>query len=150
MNKENRQFYLFVDEKPVAVTEEVYRAFWHYTNKEDYFMRLLKRRRRVWNKDTQSWMYVPARECYMNQFFGSEDRTRFISEEFEPLLLSDLWVEQLMELLEEQEREIVLEFYINGKTEREMSAELGIPKTTFHRRAEKLRKKLRILLNDFL
>ena len=52
--------------------------------------------------------------------------------------------------LTDEEKKIVIEFYINGRTEREMSGILGIPKTSFRRRESRLRKKLGILLKDFL
>ena len=53
-------------------------------------------------------------------------------------------------VLTEEERRIVQEFYINGKNEREACAALGLPKTTFRRREQRLREKLGILLKNFL
>ena len=35
MSKDKKQRYLYIDGQAVPVTEEVYRAYWHYTAKED-------------------------------------------------------------------------------------------------------------------
>ena len=42
MSKDKKQRYLYIDGQAVPVTEEVYRAYWHYTAKEDYFTLQLK------------------------------------------------------------------------------------------------------------
>ena len=68
----------------------------------------------------------------------------------EDLVLSGIWLEQVLNTLTEEERRIVQEFYINGKNEREACAALGLPKTTFRRREQRLREKLGILLKNFL
>ena len=39
MSPKRKQRYLYIDGKAIPVTEKVYRAFWHYEDKEDYFMR---------------------------------------------------------------------------------------------------------------
>ena len=64
--------------------------------------------------------------------------------------ISGIWLEQVLDTLTEEERRIVQEFYINGKNEREACAALGLPKTTFRRREQRLREKLGILLKNFL
>ena len=64
--------------------------------------------------------------------------------------VSGIWLEQVLDTLTEEERRIVQEFYINGKNEREACAALGLPKTTFRRREQRLREKLGILLKNFL
>ena len=65
MSPKRKQRYLYIDGKAIPVTEKVYRAFWHYEDKEDYFMRLLKSPRQIRDKDTQEVIVVPAREIPM-------------------------------------------------------------------------------------
>ena len=67
MSPKRKQRYLYIDGKAIPVTEKVYRAFWHYEDKEDYFMRLLKSPRQIRDKDTQEVIVVPAREIPMEQ-----------------------------------------------------------------------------------
>ena len=150
MNKKREQYFLYINGEAVPVTREVYDAFWHYTNKEDYFMRQLKKARRIRDRVTQEWIPVPARECSLEQFLEYPGNTLLASEEFESLALSGFWLEFLLETLTEEEREIVHHFYIQGKSEREACAAMGLPKTTFRRREKRLREKLGILLKNFL
>ena len=41
MNKQ-KKWYITVGKEKIEVSEEVYRAYWHYTEKEKYFMGKLK------------------------------------------------------------------------------------------------------------
>lgn len=150
MDQKHKQRYIYIDGEAVPVTEQVYQAFWHYECKEDYFMRLLKTARRTRDKETREISVVPAREVPMEQHpvWGSQD-TAALSD-VEDLVLSGIWLEQVLATLTEEEREIVREFYINGKTERAACAAIGIPRTTFQYREKKLREKLGILLKSFL
>lgn len=42
-NMDQKDFYLYIDGKPVKVTEEVYHAYYHAEDKERYFMGKLKK-----------------------------------------------------------------------------------------------------------
>ena len=68
----------------------------------------------------------------------------------EERILFDIWMKQLLETLTEEEREIVREFYMEGRSERAVCDILGVPRTTFQYREQKLRKKIGILLKSFL
>ena len=50
-----------------------------------------------------------------------------------------------LHLLDKQEREIILAIYFDGKSEFNLSAETGIPKTTIHNRKIKTLAKIRRL-----
>ena len=150
MNKKCKQHYLYIDGKAVPVTEKVYRAFWHYEDKEDYFMRLLKTPRNIRNKENGDVVAVPPREVPLDQIPVWRRGSTATLYDVEDLVLSGIWLEQVLDTLTEEERRIVQEFYINGKNEREACAALGLPKTTFRRREQRLREKLGILLKNFL
>lgn len=150
MSKKHDQFFLYIDGDAVPVTREVYKTFWYYTNKEDYFMRHLKVTHREWEQDEQKEEYVPAREYSLDRFFVNHNRSWLVWDELESIVLSDVWLDTVLDALTDEEKKIVIEFYINGRTEREMSGILGVPKTSFRRRESRLRKKLGILLKDFL
>lgn len=62
MSKDKKQRYLYIDGQAVPVTEEVYRTYWHYTAKEDYFTRQLKTERFLADQDTQTAAFTPSRE----------------------------------------------------------------------------------------
>lgn len=150
MSPKHKQRYLYIDGEAVPVTEKVYRAFWHYEDKEDYFMRLLKTPRNIRDKETQEVIVVPAREVPLDQVPAWRRGSAAALSDVEDLVLSGIWLEQVLGTLTEEERRIVQEFYINGKNEREACAALSLPKTTFRRREQRLREKLGILLKNFL
>lgn len=150
MNPKRRHRHLYIDGKAIPVTEQVYQAFWHYEDKEDYFMRLLKTPRNIRDKETGDVVVVPAREVPLDQIPAGRRGSAAALPDVEDLVLSGIWLEQVLGALTEEERGIVQEFYINGKKEREACAALGLPKTTFRRREQRLREKLGILLKNFL
>ena len=113
-------------------------------------MRLLKSPRQIRDKETQEVIVVPAREIPMEQIPVWLRSSTTAQSNVEDLVLSGIWLEQVLDTLTEEERRIVQEFYINGKNEREACAALGLPKTTFRRREQRLREKLGILLKNFL
>lgn len=150
MNEKRKQRYLYINGEAVPVTEKVYRTFWHYEDKEDYFMRLLKTPRNIRDKETQKVVAMPAREVPLDQIPAWRHDSAATLSDVEGLVLSGIWLEQVLDTLTEEERRIVQEFYIDGKSEREACAALGFPKTTFRRREQRLREKLGILLKNFL
>ena len=131
MSPKRKQRYLYIDGKAIPVTEKVYRAFWHYEDKEDYFMRLLKSPRQIRDKDTQEVIVVPAREIPMEQIPAWLQSSTTARSDVEDLVLSGIWLEQVLNTLTEEERRIVQEFYINGKNEREACAALGPSQNDF-------------------
>ena len=52
VNEKKKQYYLYINGEAVPVTEKVYKTFWYFEDKEDYFMRQLKIPRRTQDKET--------------------------------------------------------------------------------------------------
>lgn len=150
MSPKRKQRYLYIDGKAIPVTAKVYHAFWHYEDKEDYFMRQLKTPRNIRDKKTGDAVALPPREVPLDQIPVWRRGSAATLSDMEDLVLSGIWLEQVLGTLTEEEHRIVQEFYIDGKKEREACAALGIPKTTFRRRERRLREKLGILLKNFL
>ena len=96
MSPKRKQRYLYIDGKAIPVTEKVYRAFWHYEDKEDYFMRLLKSPRQIRDKDTQEVIVVPAREIPMEQIPAWLQSSTTARSDVEDLVLSGIWLEQVL------------------------------------------------------
>lgn len=150
MDKRRKQRYLYIDGQAVPVSEQVYQAFWHYTNKEDYFMRQLKTPRHRTDQKTQTVLVISARECSLDEMLAAGQQFVGAEQEIEDLVLSGIWLEELLMNLTQEEQEIVRLFYIQGKTERAASAALGLPKSTFRRHEQRLREKLGKLLKNYL
>ena len=68
VNEKNKQYYLYINGEAVPVTEKVYKTFWYFEDKEDYFMRQLKIPRRTQDKETCESVVVPAREVPMEEY----------------------------------------------------------------------------------
>ena len=68
MNEKKKQYYLYINGEAVPVTEKVYKTFWYFEDKEDYFMRQLKIPRRTQDKETCESVVVPAREVPMEEY----------------------------------------------------------------------------------
>lgn len=150
MSNKRKQCYLYVDGIAVPVNDKVYQEFWHYTNKEDYFMRQLKTARHRCDKQTHARDFVPARECSLEQLTAAGHQFLSADPSVEDLVLSGIWLEELLETLTTEEQDIIRLFYIQEKSERAASAAMGIPKTTFRRHEQRLRVKLGILLKKYL
>ena len=94
-------------------------------------MRLLKTPRQIRDKETQEVIVVPAREIPMEQIPVWLRSSTTAQSNVEDLVLSGIWLEQVLDTLTEEERRIVQEFYINGKNERRHAPPSAFPKQLF-------------------
>ena len=59
---EHKKWYITVDNERIEVSEEVYRAYWHYTEKEKYFMGKLKQEKFVSSQKNETVHVIPSKE----------------------------------------------------------------------------------------
>ena len=64
---QEKDFYLYIDGKPVQVSGEVYREYYRAEDKERYFMGKLKKGSTKVNPETQEIQYIPSRELSYEQ-----------------------------------------------------------------------------------
>ena len=123
-NREERaNYYLYIDGQAVPVSEQVYRAYRHYERKEEYFSYDLKTEK--FQKETAT--FLPS---------------------MEEQAVSSVWLAALLQRLSEDEKEILYKIYFEEKSERIVSAEMGISKTALHQRKVKLLQKLKNYLEN--
>ena len=60
--KEQGKWYITVENERIEVTEDVYRTYWHYTEKEKYFMGKLKKGKFVSGQEKEVAKFIPSRE----------------------------------------------------------------------------------------
>ena len=113
-------------------------------------MRQLKTPRRRMDQKTQTFFVVSSRECSLDEMLAAGQQFVGTEQDIEDLVLSGMWLEDLLMNLTWEEQEIVRQFYIQGKTERAASAALGLPRSTFRRHERRLREKLGKLLKNYL
>lgn len=148
MSKDKKQRYLCIDGQAVPVTEEVYRAYWHYTAKEDYFTRQLKTERFSADQDTQTATFTPSREDSYERLLEQDRQFACESKPVEEQAVSSLWMEELFSTLSKEEQQIIYQLYFLEKSEREVCAAMNLVLSTFQRRKRVLLEKLRKNLEE--
>jgi len=143
-NREERaNYYLYIDGQAVPVSEQVYRAYRHYERKEEYFSYDLKTE---FQKETAS--FLPSREDSYERLLEKDRQFAASGVSVEEQAVSSVWLAALLQRLSEDEKEILYKIYFEEKSERIVSAEMGISKTALHQRKVKLLQKLKNYLEN--
>lgn len=141
--------YLYIDGKPVKVSDEVYREFMHYERKERYFMEDLKAERMVIDQKTQSVKVIPSREDSYERLLEKEQQFEATDELAEDIVIKRILLEKLetaLHTLDDQELKLIQEIFYLEKTERDIAALLQISQNTVNYRKNKVLAKLRKLI----
>ena len=64
------------------------------------------------------------------------------------IILNEMTAKMLrcVRMLDEPDRSLIVELYLRGKSERQLSAETGIPRMTIHDRRDKILRKLKKMM----
>lgn len=149
MKKRNSQLFLEdADGNRVPVSDKVYRAYWHFANKEDYFMRQLKEERFLYDPEKRIAEFIPGKEDSLERLL--EDGADFSSDQqsVEEQAIFSVLVENLMKRMTDSEREVAYMSYALGKSDRECGEFLGIPENTYKSRRLAMLLKCRKLFDD--
>ena len=145
----DKDFFLYIDGQPVVVTEEIYREYKRAEDKERYFMRRLKRGRYVVEREKGNVLYLLSQETSLEQPIEAIWNIPAPGGTAEDMALKSYQLEKLQETLgslPDMDRELIRELFYEGKTEREVCADLGMAKTTLHRRKSAVLEKLKKFL----
>ena len=142
--EERANYYLYIDGQAVSVSEQVYRAYQHYERKEEYFFYDLKTEK--FQKETAT--FLPSREDSYERLLEKDRQFAASGVSVEEQAVSSVWLEELLQCLSADERVILHKLYFEGKSERNVSIELGISKTALHHRKVKLLQKLKNFLEN--
>ena len=144
-NREERaHYYLYIDGQAVPVSEQVYRAYRHYERKEEYFSYDLKTEK--FQKETAT--FLPSKEDSYERLLEKDRQFAASGVSVEEQAVSSVWLAALLQRLSEDEKEILYKIYFEEKSERIVSAEMGISKTALHQRKVKLLQKLKNYLEN--
>lgn len=144
-NREERaNYYLYIDGQAVPVSEQVYRAYRHYERKEEYFSYDLKTEK--FQKETAT--FLPSKEDSYERLLEKDRQFAASGVSVEEQAVSSVWLAALLQRLSEDEKEILYKIYFEEKSERIVSAEMGISKTALHQRKVKLLQKLKNYLEN--
>ena len=142
--EERANYYLYIDGQAVSVSEQVYRAYQHYERKEEYFFYDLKTEK--FQKETAT--FLPSREDSYERLLEKDRQFAASGVSVEEQAVSSVWLAALLQRLSEDEKEILYKIYFEEKSERIVSAEMGISKTALHQRKVKLLQKLKNYLEN--
>ena len=142
MKENKKNYYLFVGDKKIDVSEKIYKEYWSETNRENYLKRLDRK-----NKLR-----------YFSEFV-TEEKDRTIEERFadksidiEKLVAVKMQVAALHEALNKlnpEEREIIQALFFEEIPQRDLAKKLNISQGAVFRRKEKTLKKLKEFLIDW-
>lgn len=145
-------FYLYIDGKPVEVSEAVYLEYYRGERKERYFMEDLKTERFLVDVESQTVTVIPSREDSYErlleadkQFAANEEST--VDTAIKELLLERL--EEALHTLSSEEMALIYELFYLNRTEREVSEHFQIASSTLHDRKQAVLRKLWNLLERF-
>ncbi len=148
--EKKEKYYLYVEGQEVEVSREVYTEYYHYKNKEEYFMKKLKEGRTKTDPVTKEKIYLPSRE---DSYDRIADTYGFLydrkSESIEDIIIKKEDIDSLyraINLLEDVEKEIIKELFFFDKSETGLAREKGVSITTIRYHKAKALKKLKILL----
>ena len=144
--KNDNKYHLYVDGQKIPVSKEIYDAYWHYTNKEDYFMRLMKENRSIHDPETGEKIRIPSIEESYDQLVEEYVQFAVSAPSVEEQVIIPVWLDKLLCKLEPKEQLIIRRIFFEQQTERELSAELHVSQNTVNYWKNKALKKLRKIL----
>jgi len=125
----NKDYYILIDGEKVSVSEEVYRAF-----KRPAWV---ERKRRQVRADHELSM-----EAFAEDGFELPSGDPLVDEIVADKILLDMLMSALDELAAD-ERRLIDALYFDGKSERDVATEIGVPQTTLNYRKNKILKWLK-------
>lgn len=132
------EFIIWIDNKPITVTQSVYKAYWKGKRKERYFAES-----DIHNKV----FYYDALDTEDTN--GSDIFCDETNPPVDELVIEQLEINQLrnaMTQLTEHEYELICRLYFYGDTLRNISREKSIPLSTLHYRHKRILRKLRDIM----
>jgi len=125
----NKDYYILIDGEKVSVSEEVYRAFKRPAWAE--------RKRRQVRADHELSL-----EAFAEDGFELPSGDPLVDEIVADKILLDMLMSALDELAAD-ERRLIDALYFDGKSERDVATEIGVPQTTLNYRKNKILKWLK-------
>lgn len=136
MDNNVNNYSLLVRGKRISVTKEVYKAYYQCRDREKYLDKLAE----VNNISIESCSERGISVEYI--ISAAEDS-------LEDKIITEMLIVKLrlcVKMLDESERMLISELYLQGKSERQLSKETGIPAMTIHDRKSRILKKLKKMM----
>lgn len=105
--KKDNIFYILADGQRIPVSKDVYDAYWKYTNKEDYFMRLMKKGRSIRDPETGEKIRVSSQEVSYDQLLEEYEQFAADGPSLEDQVVIPIWIDELLCEMEPKERMVI-------------------------------------------
>lgn len=136
MKKQERKYAIVVKKERVEVTEEIYKNYYKLVERERYLDKLAERKHISIDACQEKGIQV---EYIISQTEESIEDSIIRQEMLDELALC-------VKLLPEQELLLIRALFFQGKSERQLSSETGVPLMTLNDRKRRILKKLKKLL----
>lgn len=150
----DKKWYITVGNERVEVSEEVYHTYWHYTEKEKYFMGKLKQGKFVSDLEKETAKFIPSREDSLERL--CECGIQFPDTSL-PMLDEAVDNRELLVLLEEaldklsdEDYQLIQELFYLDKTEKETAQLFQTAVSTICYRRKRVLEKLKEILQKNL
>lgn len=142
MKENKKDYYIFLEDSKVDVSEKVYKGYWQETNRENYLNRL--------DKENKLGYFSEFISDGTNR--SMEERLIDKAVDLEKLVAVKMQIEALNKALDKlspEEREIVQALFFDEIPQRELAKTLNISQGAVFRRKEKTLEKLKVFLQDW-
>ncbi len=133
MDNHDKNYTLLVMGKRIPVAKEIYKAYYQCRDREKYLDKLADKNNISIEGCNEKGISVE----YMISTTADSEEDKIITE----MLLVKL--RQCLKMLKESERMLIAELYLQGKSERQLSCETGIPQRTINYRKRNILAKLK-------
>lgn len=142
MKENKKNYYIFLEDTKVDVSEKVYKGYWQETNRENYLNRL----------DKENKLGCFSEFIIDGTARSMEERLIDKAVDVEKLVAVKMQIEALNKALDKlnpEEREIIQALFFDEVPQRDLAKKLNISQGAVFRRKEKTLKKLKIFLEDW-
>ncbi len=136
MDNHDSKYTLLVGEKRVPVSHEVYKAYYQCRDREKYLEKLAEGNN------------ISLEAC-AEKGISVEYKIATVEDSMEDMIiLNDLIAKMIycVQMLDGPDRKFIVELYLRGKSEHQLSREAGIPCMTIHDRKDKILRKLKKMM----
>lgn len=138
-----KDYYLYINGQPVKVNKEVYEEYYYWERQERYFMNDLKKGKVMINPETGEATVIPSKEVSYEQYFRYGEPSMRGKEDVDEQIIDRIALDEVMQEMSEEERELIWELFFLEKTERQVSEALHIARTTLRHRRDRVLAKLK-------
>lgn len=133
-----KKFFILIDGKLCETTEDIYRTYYKMDRRERYLQQLSKKHELSYDALTD--VEYPVEEKMVDKLKSIEDH-----------VITSILIEKMLLVipqLAEEERWLIQELFLYGKSEVAVAKEIGLARTTVQSRKYKILSKIKELMKD--